>query len=95
MTNQKLIHYQLRITGKVQGVFYRASFREQAEALGIRGRVRNEPDGSVYAEIESTDEQALQRLVAWARRGPAQARVEEVEVKAAEQRQYRDFRIER
>lgn len=95
MSNQKLYHYQLRISGRVQGVYYRASFRERAAALGVHGIVRNEADGSVYAEIESTDAEALQQLIEWARRGPARAQVAEVQVTEAEHRQYSDFRVER
>ncbi|HEY8606952.1 MAG TPA: acylphosphatase [Noviherbaspirillum sp.] len=68
----------LRITGRVQGVGYRASFEAQAKALGLSGWVRNRRDGSVEALVDG-DVQALAQIVEWARRGPPAARVEAVE----------------
>ena len=65
------------MTGHVQGVFYRASMREQAERLGVTGWVSNEPDGSVHAHLEGSAE-AVQRLVAWCAEGPPRARVDDV-----------------
>ncbi len=69
-----MIHYQIRVRGKVQGVFFRASTRDVALGLNLRGFVRNEPDGSVYIEAEGP-ESALQQLLAWCRQGPPRARV--------------------
>lgn len=88
-----VLHYDIRITGRVQGVFFRASARAEAERLSVRGFVRNERDGSVYAEAEG-DRESLDRFVAWCRRGPAHARVDGVTV---EERPgpagYRDFTV--
>ena len=67
------------ITGHVQGVWYRASMCEQAQALGVRGWVRNRQDGSVEALCHGTVAQ-LQALLAWSRRGPPKARVDAVDV---------------
>jgi acylphosphatase len=72
-------HYDIYISGHVQGVFYRASACAEAQRLGLRGFVRNEDDGSVYAEAEGEVE-ALERFVAWCRRGPSRARVDRVKV---------------
>lgn len=72
----------LHIFGQVQGVGFRYHFSEQAQWLGITGWVRNRLGGSVEAMIEGTPE-AVEALLAWARRGPAAARVERVEVSAA------------
>jgi acylphosphatase len=64
----------LLIKGKVQGVFYRASAREQAQRLSITGWVKNTPNGDV--EITATgDKTALDTFIAWCRRGPNQAMV--------------------
>jgi acylphosphatase len=67
----------LVVTGRVQGVFFRDSMREQAERLGIAGWVSNEPDGSVHAHLEGPAE-AVDALAAWCADGPSQASVDEV-----------------
>jgi len=69
----------LSIHGNVQGVGFRYHFGEQAQSLGITGWVRNRRGGSVEATIEGTPE-AVEAMVAWARIGPASARVERVEI---------------
>ena len=62
----------LLIKGKVQGVFYRGSAKEQADRLSITGWVKNTPEGHV--EITATGETpALQRFIAWCRQGPPNA----------------------
>lgn len=73
-------HFKLKITGKVQGVWYRASTKRKARELGLCGFVRNQPDGSVYAEVEGTEAQ-IRALFDWCRQGPELARVEKVTVK--------------
>lgn len=67
------------ISGHVQGVFYRASAQRQAQALGIRGWVRNLPDGRVEAVFEG-DQAAVGRMVIWCRSGPPNAYVTDVDV---------------
>lgn len=69
----------LRITGRVQGVGYRATFARQARALGLSGWVRNLPDDSVEARVAG-DAQAIKRIIAWAKHGPAGAQVRSVAV---------------
>jgi acylphosphatase len=74
-----LTRVRVRIRGRVQGVFFRAEARSRAESLGVAGWIRNADDGSVEAVFEGNDGQ-VESLVEWCRRGPAGARVEEVEV---------------
>ena len=73
---------RLAIRGHVQGVFYRESMRAQAQRLGVTGWVQNRRDGSVAAVLQGPPE-AVEALVAWARRGPPDAEVASVEVTAA------------
>lgn len=73
----------LLIRGKVQGVFYRASARDKAEALGIRGWIRNTNEGDVEAVVTGTEEQ-LYDFANWCRKGPSSAIVTEVKVSELE-----------
>ena len=84
----------IRIFGHVQGVYFRASARDQARRLGLAGFARNEPDGSVFIEVEG-DEPALARFVDWCHHGPPGARVERVEVQAGEPVGHTEFVIRR
>lgn len=72
-----------RIRGQVQGVFFRAWTRDQADRLGLSGWVRNCDDGSVEAFFEG-DAEALERITALLRQGPPAARVDELSCDAAE-----------
>lgn len=65
------------VSGKVQGVFFRASTRERALDLGLSGRATNLPDGRVEV-IADGDPAALDALEAWLQHGPPAARVEAV-----------------
>ena len=78
-----MVARKLRITGTVQGVFYRAWTREQAREFGLAGWVRNCPDGSVEAHFEG-DQSAVTKMIERMRQGPPAAGVEDVEVREAE-----------
>jgi acylphosphatase len=69
---------RFRITGKVQGVYFRHSTRKEAERLGLAGVARNLPDGSVEVIAHGAPE-ALADLCEWLARGPSMARVDGVE----------------
>ncbi|MUV13915.1 acylphosphatase [Noviluteimonas gilva] len=71
------------IEGRVQGVFFRASTRQQAEALGLRGYARNLQDGRVEV-LAVGDVQAIERLEHWLKQGPPAAHVERIERIAAD-----------
>ena len=87
-------HFNIRITGLVQGVFFRASTKQKADSLGVTGLVRNEPDGSVYVEAEG-EEDDLTRFIDWCHRGPEHARVEKCEVEEEDVRNFKRFTIAR
>ncbi len=74
-----LVRARLLVSGRVQGVGFRWSTVDQARRLGVRGWVQNRPDGRVEAEVEGERRDVL-ALVAWCRRGPPAADVDEVEV---------------
>jgi acylphosphatase len=71
------------VSGKVQGVCFRASTREQALKLGLRGHARNLPDGRVEV-LAQGDASALDALHRWLHAGPPMARVDSVERGEAE-----------
>lgn len=87
-------HYKIKVSGKVQGVFYRASALEKAGELGVKGFVRNEHNGDVYMEAEATEE-VLFKFVKWCNTGPSRARVENVAVTTGNLIGYTSFEIRR
>lgn len=87
-----VVYKYVVITGKVQGVFFRGSTREQAEKLGVYGEVQNMPDGSVILHAEG-DEEAVNALIAWCHYGPPRAEVERVIVNDGEVKGYKKFSV--
>ena len=86
--------HQIRIKGKVQGVYFRASAKQQAQLLGVRGFVKNENDGSVLLEVEG-DDAAVNKMVSWCKHGPALARVNDLEIKQEAARNFVSFDIKK
>ena len=76
-----MVRYRVLISGRVQGVFFRATCRRMAEQHGVSGWVRNLPDGRVEAVFEGPAADVGQ-LVDWSRRGPRSAVVADVRVAA-------------
>jgi acylphosphatase len=74
----RVVALHLLIRGSVQGVGYRAAMEAEALRAGVDGWVRNRRDGGVEAFVQG-DAAAVERIVAWCRRGPALARVTSVE----------------
>ncbi len=69
----------VRVSGSVQGVYYRASARLEGERLGLRGWIRNERDGGVTLHLQG-DPAVVDAMLGWCRLGPPAARVSRVEV---------------
>jgi acylphosphatase len=69
----------VRVHGRVQGVWFRASTRAEAERLGVRGWVRNLSDGTVEAHLQG-ETRSVDEMVAWCRVGPSGASVSGVEL---------------
>jgi acylphosphatase len=85
----------LLISGRVQGVFYRASAQQEAMRLGLSGEIRNLPDGRVEAIVEGPKER-IEEFIQWCRRGPPSAEVDNVGVRWSVARgDFRTFMIAR
>ncbi|TMA27228.1 MAG: acylphosphatase [Deltaproteobacteria bacterium] len=83
----------LLISGRVQGVFYRASAQQEALRLGLTGEIRNVPGGDVEAVVEGPKER-IEEFIGWCRRGPPAAQVEDVRVRWGTARgEFRTFRV--
>jgi acylphosphatase len=78
MTEGKMRRLEMRVHGRVQGVFFRAETRRAALALGVAGMVRNEPDGTVRVIAEGP-ESVLRQLKTFCKKGPPSAVVHDVE----------------
>ena len=85
---------KVRISGRVQGVYFRAWTRDQAERLGVHGWVRNLPDGSVEAHIQG-EPAAVDQLIKLLSDGPPDARVSHVETEEAVVENLSGFQIRR
>ena len=84
---------QIVVKGKVQGVFFRKYARTNAQLTGVKGFVRNQPDGSVYIEVAGEAAQ-VDKFIKWCHRGPVNAEVKTVEVTEIPFKEFKDFGIE-
>jgi acylphosphatase len=83
---------RLIIKGKVQGVYYRASAKNVADLLGIKGWVKNLPDNNVEITATAADD-VLQKFIGWCKQGPPRAVVEEVIVEELASEEFSGFKI--
>jgi acylphosphatase len=85
------IRVRVRVSGHVQGVWFRSSAEREAAARGVAGFARNERDGSVLLELEG-EPAAVDAVIAWCRLGPPRARVDAVTVEDLAPQGARGFR---
>jgi len=88
-----VVAVHLRISGTVHGVSFRANMARTAEERGVKGWVRNRPDGTVEAVLEG-EQRFVDAVVEWARHGPPRAVVRGLEVRPTSPNHYRSFNIE-
>ena len=90
-----MISVRLRVSGKVQGVWYRASAKDQAIALGIKGKVWNESNRDVGIIAQGSQSQ-IDEFISWCKKGPPLARVDDVKVENVEiNEKFQSFEITR
>lgn len=82
----------IQITGKVQGVYFRASTKAVANQLGVKGIVKNRIDGSVYIEAEG-DNISIDEFINFCKEGPAGAVVENINIAETTAKEYQNFEI--
>ena len=87
-----MIARHISVSGRVQGVFFRAWTRERAEALGVTGWIRNCPDGHVEAHVEGEDS-LVEQMLELLRRGPPAAQVENLRTWDVEPCEFDDFEV--
>lgn len=85
-------HLNINISGKVQGVFFRATSKAVADQLGVKGTARNLPDGSVFIEAEG-DDFSLDLFLEFCHKGSDRAVVENVSIVEAELKNYANFEV--
>lgn len=89
MSNQAIL---IEVSGKVQGVFFRASTKEVCDRLGIAGWVKNVPSGNVMIHAQGSAEQ-LSELQAWCKEGPQLSKVSRINVEEATETPLKVFEI--
>lgn len=83
---------QIQISGKVQGVWFRASTQRKANELNIKGIVKNLPNGDVYIEAEGK-ENAMKTFIEWCHQGSDRSRVDNVITSNMESKSFEGFKI--
>ncbi len=85
---------RLKISGKVQGVFFRATAKKIAEKNNLTGWIKNLADGNVEA-IVSGNKDGVEKFIEWCKDGPENATIESVEVNYLEEKIFKEFKVKR
>ncbi|WP_212005812.1 acylphosphatase [Chitinophaga sp. HK235] len=79
MTTKSIVHKEIIVRGRVQGVGYRANAKHMADLLGVQGQIKNTQDKAVWILAEA-EETVMEEFLTWCRKGPAMAKVTEMEI---------------
>lgn len=90
MTNNTRV--EIKVIGQVQGVFFRASAKKEADQLGISGFITNEPDGSVTVQAEGSNS-AISQFLDWCRVGSPSAKVRDLRMKEIPVKHDKSFEV--
>lgn len=85
-------HFEIHLSGKVQGIGLRYSAKEEADKLGIYGYARNLRDGSVVIEVEGQDS-SIDQFMKWLKFSPGLSEVKGFEINESEIKGYREFQV--
>ena len=88
----KIVHYNIVVSGKVQGVWFRKYTKETADKLGLRGFVQNKVNSDVYIEVEGLHHQLI-FFIEWLYEGSPLSNVSEVNYKSEEVQNFIEFEI--
>ena len=84
----------IKVSGIVQGVYYRQSTKAKAVEIGVSGEVKNDPDGTVTIVATGTDDQ-LKSFIKWCQKGPETAVVGDLKIDEIDFKEFTDFKIRR
>ncbi len=85
-------HLNIKIDGRVQGVSFRFAARKKAQSLGVKGYVKNQPDGTVFIEAEGEEKQ-LNEFLKWCYKGPTLAKVMDIEIQENNPKHFSTFDV--
>jgi len=92
MKSESTLHKNIRISGRVQGVGFRYTARSMASIIGVKGFVRNLPNGDLYIEAEGIDSQ-LEEYIQWCRQGPPRAKINYIDIYDGEVAGFKEFLV--
>jgi acylphosphatase len=88
-----MLHLNIKVTGRVQGVGFRMSALRKARELEIKGFVKNQKDGSVYIEVEGKELNII-KFIEWCHHGPSGAKVHSIKTSNSQLKNFSEFTIE-